>query len=266
MNTAVIRPWEGYAKPFRVAGDVYFVGTIPASTHIIDTGDGLILIDSGYPQSLYLVIANMAELGFSYKDIKYIVHSHGHYDHLGATKALKELTGAKTCIGAPDADFANGKLDLTWAREIGTEYYEQFEPDILLNDGDIIKLGNTSIRCISTPGHTPGTMSFFFETKENGKTFTCAMFGGMGTNSMMLDWLEKNGLSDSCRLDFIHSLKKVRNIPVDIHIGNHFWISGYSEKLKKLGQSENPFIDATEWKRVIDASLSEITTLIAEGR
>ncbi len=266
MNTAIVRPWEGYVKPFRVVGNVYFVGTVPASTHIIDTGEGLILIDSGYPQSLYLVIANMTELGFSYKDIKYIVHSHGHYDHLGATKALKALTNAKTFLGAPDEDFANGKLDLTWAREIGTEYYEQFEPDVLLNDGDTIKLGNTEIRCVSTPGHTPGTMSFFFETEENGKTLTCAMFGGMGLNSMSLDWLAKYGLSDSCRLDFVHSLKKVRNVHVDVHLGNHFNTSGYGEKLKKLGQGENPFIDETEWKRVIDASLSEITAMIAEGR
>jgi len=85
------KPWNGYIKPFKIIGNLYFVGSHHASTHIIDTGDGLIMIDSGYPQTLYLVLANMSDLGLNFRDIKYIVHSHGHYDHLGATKALIEL-------------------------------------------------------------------------------------------------------------------------------------------------------------------------------
>lgn len=82
-----LHPWEGYMPPFRIWGNIYFVGTSPASTHIIDTGEGLIMIDSGYQHSLYLVLENMRKLGLDPMDIKYIVHTHGHIDHCGATRA-----------------------------------------------------------------------------------------------------------------------------------------------------------------------------------
>ena len=108
-----LHPWEGYMEPFRLWGNIYFVGTKPASTHIIDTGEGLIMIDPGYQHSLYLVLENMRKLGLDPMDIKYIVHTHGHIDHCGATRALVEMTGAKTFIGEPDKDYVNGVLDLS---------------------------------------------------------------------------------------------------------------------------------------------------------
>ena len=111
-------PWRGYFKPTKIFGNLYFVGTEPASTHIIDTGDGLIMLDSGYQQSLYLVIQNMHAMGLDPLKLKYIVHTHGHIDHFGATRSLVELTGAKTFLGAPDREYANGTLDLSYAKEL----------------------------------------------------------------------------------------------------------------------------------------------------
>lgn len=82
-----------------------FVGTKPASAHLIDTGAGLILLDSGYPETLYLVLDSIRRLGFRLEDLALILHSHGHIDHIGGTRALVELTGAKTAIGAADARY-----------------------------------------------------------------------------------------------------------------------------------------------------------------
>lgn len=263
------KPWEGYIKPFKIIGNLYFVGCHHASTHIIDTGEGLIMIDSGYPQTLYLVLANMADLGLNYKDIKYIVHSHGHYDHLGATKALTELTGAKTFIGKEDLQYADGTLDLTLAKESGADYFEAFTPDVLLSDGDTITLGNTTIKCISTPGHTPGTMSFFFDVYDKGNTYKCGMHGGVGLNSMKMDFLQKYGLSADCRLDFINGLNKVRNMPVDIFIGNHVGNNKTEEKaviLQNNPNGKNPFIDKNEWRLFIDECLKNINSLIENDR
>lgn len=189
------RPWDGYMKPFKILGNLYFVGTEPASSHLINTEQGLILLDSGYPQSLYLVIQGIWEMGFNPKDIKYIIHTHGHYDHLGATKALVELCGAKTFIGEEDRDYANGRFDLTWANELGNKYYEMFEPDVLLKDGDVISLGSVRIKCMATPGHTPGAMSYFFDVIDGGNTYKAALLGGMGLNSMTKEFLDQYGLS-----------------------------------------------------------------------
>ena len=144
------RPWEGYMPPFKIFGNLYFVGTTFVSSHVIDTGEGLILLDSNYPQCTYLVLENMRRLGLDPMNIKYILHSHGHYDHVGGTRAIVELTGAKTIIGRADRDYVNGTLDLTWAKELGFTYNEMFEPDILLDDGDIFELGNTKIRGYSS--------------------------------------------------------------------------------------------------------------------
>lgn len=81
------RVWESRMEPFRVFGNLYFVGTKPASAHLIDTGAGLILLDSGYPETLYLVLDSIRRLGFRLEDLALILHSHGHIDHIGGTRA-----------------------------------------------------------------------------------------------------------------------------------------------------------------------------------
>lgn len=246
-----IHPWEGYVKPFKIFGNLYFVGTIPASTHLIDTGDGLIVIDPGYPQSLYIVINNICELGFKIKDIKYIVITHGHYDHLGATKALKELTGAKTFIGKEDVTYANGTEDLTWAKELETEYYEAFEPDVLISHNDVIALGNTKILCKDAPGHTPGTKAFFFDVSDGKTTLRAAMHGGVGMNSMKRNFLDKYGLSTDVRDKFVPAIESFMNEKVDILLGNHVGNNDTVGKGNKITEDFNPFVDATAWKKFL---------------
>ncbi len=262
----ILKPWEDYVSPIKITDNLFFVGAKGGSSHIIDTGEGLIMIDSGYPQTLYQVLHNMHLMGLDPMNIKYIVHSHGHYDHLGATKALIELTGAKTFLGAPDEAYANGKADLTWARELGAKAYtEAFQPDVLLNDGDVITLGNTKIECVSTPGHTPGTMTFFFNTFYKGKEYVAAMHGGVGLNSMRKAFLDKYGLSYSCREDFLSGLDRVRNRHVDIFIGNHVGNNDTLGKAKRITPDFNPYIDPTEWARFIDEKKACILELINSG-
>jgi glyoxylase-like metal-dependent hydrolase (beta-lactamase superfamily II) len=102
--------WRSYVQPGRIFGNLYFVGTYAASSHIIDTGEGLIMIDTGYAEGAYLILHNIWDLGFCPYDIKYIIHSHGHYDHVGATCAIAKLTGAKTAISRIDAPMVDGTL------------------------------------------------------------------------------------------------------------------------------------------------------------
>lgn len=258
----LLRPWLDYMKPFKMADNLYFVGAVGGSSHVIDTGEGLIMLDTGYPQNLYQIIENMYLMGLNPKDIKYIIHSHGHYDHLGATKALVELTGAKTFLGEADRDYANGTLDLTWAKELGTEYGEAFEPDVLLKDGDIISLGNTRIRCVSTPGHTPGTMSFFFNVFYKGKEYIAGMHGGVGTNTMQNWFLEKYNLPKTCREEFLEGLNKVRNEKVEIFVGNHVWNNATREKAEQITDDFNPFVNEKEWIPFIDDCIEKIKKLM----
>ena len=242
-------PWKGYVEPFKIWGNLYFVGTEPASTHIIDTGDGLIMLDTGYQQSLYLVIHNMHLLGFNPMDIKYIVLTHGHIDHLGGARALKELTGAKTVLGRPDEDYANGKLDLTYAKELDMEYNEAFQPDILIDDGDKICLGNTEITAVATPGHTPGAMSYFFDVTDGIETFRVGMPGGLGVNSVNKEFLESYGLPLSLQQDYLDSMDRLKDEKVDIFIGNHVWNNDTPSKYEKLKNGDKyAFVSPDDWK------------------
>lgn len=256
------QPWEGYIPPFRIWGNLYFVGTIPASTHIIDTGDGLIMLDSGYQHSLYLVLQNMHTLGLDPMDIRYIVHTHGHIDHCGATRALVEMTGAKTFLGEPDRDYVNGKLDLSWAKELGLEL-EIFEPDVLLHDGDIISLGNTRLTAVATPGHTPGAMSFLFDVTCGDRTLTAGLHGGAGTNSMKKEFLDQYGLSYDCRDNFIASMDRLQTLNVDIFLGNHANQNRTPEKYQQLiAGNQDAFVDPDGWHHFAEAAKNTLLACI----
>lgn len=256
------KPWLSFAEPFSIYGNLYHIGTTLVCTHLIATEQGLVLIDPGYPQTLYLILSNIHKLGFSESDIRVIVCTHGHYDHLGAAKALQELCGAKICLGAGDRDYANGTLDLTWAKELGFEYHEAFEPDVLLCDGAVIELGSTRIECRAAAGHTPGTMAFFFEVAENGVTLRAGMHGGVGMNSMKKSFLDAYGLSYSTRESFPRNIDRLLEEKVDIHLGNHAVDNATFEKAAQKTPSHNPFIDPAEWPAFLLQKKEQYAALI----
>ena len=252
--------WEEYIKPSKIFGNLYFVGIRAVSTHLIDTGEGLILIDPGYSESLYIIVNNIWEMGYKPTDIKYIVVSHAHFDHMDSVQALVAMTGAKTFIGKDDLPLLTGELF----------HYpiNSFEPDVLLEDGDMITLGNTKIKCISTPGHTDGTMSFFFDVTDGEKTYRAGMFGGAGSNTLRKDFLTKHCLPFENRQKMIDSINKIKGEKVEIFLGNHLQNNRTEEKLGLLNtQKENPFIlnSQEEWEQFLDGRLKLINNIIKEN-
>lgn len=220
--------------PFRMIGNIYFVGTYEASSHLIDTGDGLILIDTGYVETADVVVESMNELGYDIKDVKIILHSHGHYDHTDGTAKLAKL--------APEAKTYLSFKDI--------RYIEEFTPYYDIHDGDIIELGNTKIECLFTPGHTEGSVSFFLDVEEDGKTYTAAMFGGAGVNQLKKDFMREWEVSYLMRSKFFDSIERLLERKVDVMIGNHSWQNHTLEKREQqlAGVTPNPFIDPTEWE------------------
>ena len=260
-----MKPWERDFPPFRVFGNLYFVGTRVASSHIVDTGDGLILFDSGYRETLHLVIDSMYRLGLSPYDITHIFHTHGHIDHFGATRELARMTGAKTLIGAADASCARGEVDLSYAKELGMEYDEPFIPDILLHDGDVITVGNTPVRSMSTPGHTEGATTFFFPVTDGTETVRAGLQGGMGMNSMRRAYLEEKGLPLSLRQDFLDAMERMKKEPVDLFIGNHLGNNHAPEKYERLLKGETRvFIDPAAWAEGAEKGRQDVLALLAE--
>lgn len=242
----IVNPWEGRIEPFKIIGNVYFAGTYQASCHIIDTGEGLILIDPGYENTLYLVVASIYKLGFRPEEIKYIINTHWHWDHTEATAALAELSGAKTLLGREDEENAK----------------RYFTPDILLKDGDTLTLGNTTISFMETPGHTKGTISLFFDTTEGGRTYRVGMFGGAGSNTLRKGTFEFEG----CREAYYASLERLQKEKVDVFIGNHVWNNDTFTKGKLLMETgENQFLDETLWNKFLTHCKKRLDNVIAEG-
>lgn len=238
-------PWEGKMEPFKIKGNVYFVGTFQASCHLIDTGEGLILIDPGYSSTLYLVVRSICRLGFQPEDIKYIINTHWHWDHTEATAALADLSGAKTLIGRYDEEQAK----------------KYFTPDILIKDGDTLELGNTKISFMETPGHTKGTISFFLDTEEDGKIYRVGMFGGAGANTLVRGKFDY----DECREGYRDSLHRLQKEKVDVFIGNHTWNNDTYEKGKLLLETgENTFADPELWHKFLSYCEERLDNVIAK--
>ena len=240
----IVKAWEGKLEPFKIIGNVYFVGTFQASSHLIDTGDGLILIDTGYESTLYLVVNSIYKLGFRPEDIKYIINTHWHGDHTAATAAMADLSGAKTVIG---------RYDL----ERSAKY---FAADMTVKDGDTLSLGNTVITFMETPGHTRGTVSIFFDTTDNGRTYRVGMFGGAGANTMALGKFDYEG----CREDYRASIHRLKGERVDVFIGNHVWNNNtavFGKLLRETG--ENKFIDPSLWTTFLNFCEERLDNVIS---
>lgn len=232
---------QEYVAPGAVFGNIYFVGIRHASTHLIDTGEGLILIDPGYSETIHMIRQNIKELGFDEKDIRYILATHGHGDHMNAMAEMQRITGAKSLIGKKDLPLISGEL-----------YHARvtpFTPDILLSEGDTLTLGNTTIRFIETPGHTDGTLSFFFDVVEDGKTYLAGMFGGAGHNTLVKSFLTARNRDPICRVEFLASIERLKKIPVEIFLGNHGGNNNTRGKLKARAEGDRyAFLDPDGWQ------------------
>lgn len=251
-------------QPFEMYNKIYFVGSSRVSVHIIDTRHGLVMIDTGYPDMYEQILDSMNELGLNPRDICAIFHSHGHIDHFGCTQKFKELSGAKTYISRIDNNIVNGKLDLSWAKELGYDRLPPFDCDVLVEDGEKFSFGDVVVRCRLTPGHTDGVLSFFIDIRTEEKNFVAAMYGGAGFNTLTTEFLSRYNLSFECRDIFRESLRKVIDEPVDIVLGNHPGHNDTKGKLQRVLSGED-IVDAGEWRRFLIGVEKALNNQIANG-
>ncbi len=133
--------WVRLYKPFRIVGNLYYVGTYDLACYLIVTPEGNILINTGLAASTPIIKANIEELGFKLSDTKILLTTHAHYDHVGAMAEIKKLTGAKMMINEADASVLadGGKSDYAYGGEFSS--FAPVKPDVLLKDGEKVKLG-----------------------------------------------------------------------------------------------------------------------------
>lgn len=247
-------------QPFRMHANLYFVGSEKVSVHLLDTSEGLVLIDTGYPEMHDLILENIRAMGFAPEKLRAIFHTHGHIDHYGNTRELVALSGATTYISRIDNAIVDGTLDLSWAKELHLEPIPPFSCDVLMEDGQVFRFGDTEIRCVLTPGHTDGVMSFFITLKDGT---VAGMQGGAGMNSMKAAFLRAYGLSFDCRTRFKESLVRLAEEQVDLMLGNHPNQNDTASKMQRILAGESDVLDREEWQRYLKALDRRIDKLMA---
>jgi len=163
--------WTAERQPFCIVGNLYYVGTADLASYLITTEQGHILINTGVASSAETIKNNVERLGFKFNDIKILLATHAHYDHVGAMATIKKMTGATFMIHKADAPVMEdgGKSDYVFGGD--TSSFEPVKVDSILKDGDIIHLGNTAITVLHHPGHTKGACSFMCNIKDSKGTY-----------------------------------------------------------------------------------------------
>lgn len=253
------RPWECRMPAFRVAGELYFVGNTSGASWLLNTPEGPVLFDTNYPTLASLLLDSIREAGFRPETIAAIFHTHGHYDHYGATEQIKALSGAPTYMSKTDAQLLAEQPEMGLAH-LGRHIFPAPPvTDVELEDGDVIEIGGVPIRCVACPGHTPGAMSFFFPVTEGEATYTVAIHGGAGLNTLKRSFRDEYGVD--WRQDFVNSIEKLMPEPVDIFLANHTKVCHTAEKYRLLLQGENAFIDPAGWQTFLKELREDFETM-----
>jgi len=250
-------------SPFHIIDNIYYIGTDFVSSHIFTSKEGHILLDTCWPDSGPGILNGVTELGFSPKDIRYLVISHAHIDHLGSTALLAKETGATICVGEADVEAAE-KGSTTQAGLVGFETFKVHRP---LKEGDVIAVGGRRLHVYHTPGHTPGCCSFGFKVQDENRTYRGMLFGGAGLNVFEEENLKRNIYGGTIE-DLRKSLERMLRFDAKVWLGNHPFHNDTFQKLEHLRQGirPNPYIDPDGWKAFLTARLVEVEELLSTAR
>ena len=213
------KEWETPFPGFKVVGNLYYVGTYDLGCYLIDTGAGLILINSGASGSYPSIKANIAALGFKTSDIKIITATHGHWDHVADLASFKkDAPAARTYINERDARVleSGGNLDYRGARGV---IYDPIKVDVKTKPGDHIKLGNTDMTVLQAYGHTPGANSFSFTVQDGGRKYNVLIVNMNGINAGV-KLLDSPGYPTIVE-DFKNTLAMQATYKPDIWVSSH---------------------------------------------
>ncbi len=236
-------PWDHTVPAYRVAPHVWNVGgNDDVAAYLMDTGEGLILIDSAYEQSVYLIVDRIYSLGYKPQDIKKILLSHWHGDHTQGARLLQELAGGKEhCeIWLSREDEETHQRTALDTKPFSVLPYEVTN---FYSDDEPIKMGRFTIRTKLCPGHTLGVTSFFFDDtdEESGETVHVAMHGGMGTFTMYPDspMGKSEGVTPEVAFRYVSDCLEMAEWPVDINMSSH---------LNQTNTDENIPEDLNDWR------------------
>jgi len=239
--------------PFKVMDNIYFVGTEDLGSFLITTPAGHILINSDFETTVPQIRAGVEKLGFKFTDIKILLGSHAHGDHMEADALVKELTGAQVVVMEQDVP----------ALSRMTPQGKPHPMDRVIHDGEEVKLGGVTLVAHLTPGHTKGCTTWTLKAQDNGKTYNVVILGSIGVNPGYI--LVNNKDYPQIADDYVRGFKVLRALPCDVFLGSHSRFYGMPEKYAKLKDGgPNPFIDPAGYRAHLDLQEKNFKEKLAE--
>jgi metallo-beta-lactamase class B len=243
--------WTEPFPAFRIAGNLYYVGSKGLASYLVATSQGNILINSDLEANVPVIEASIEKLGFKFKDTKILLISHAHWDHDAGSAKIKKMTGASYMV--MDADVAvvesGGKADFQYGNSSGS-LYAPAKVDRVLHDGDEVRLGGAVLVAHLTAGHTKGCTTWTMKVTEGGKTYNVVIVGSPNVNSGYK--LVHNNNYSQIAEDYDRMWGVLKALPCDIFLGAHGGYFGLEEKyaLMKDGGA-NPFIDPDGYMKFV---------------
>jgi metallo-beta-lactamase class B len=243
--------WTNPFTPYRIVGNVYYVGSQGLASYLITTPQGHILVNSSLESSVPMIRASIEKLGFRFGDVKILLISHAHWDHCAGSAAVKELTGAKYMV--MDADVpeieAGGKGNFQYGDSPASRY-QPTKVDRILHDGDEVKLADTVLTAHLTPGHTKGTTTWTMKAKEGNKAYNVVIVGSPNVNAGYK--LVNNALYPQIASDYERMFQVLKSLPCDVFLGAHGNYYGMEAKYARMNEgAANPFIDPEGYKSYV---------------
>ena len=227
--------------PHRIVGNLYYVGSESLASFLIATPEGHILINTNWEDSVEILRASVEDLGFNFEDIEIILGSHAHGDHMQGDALVKELTGASVMAVADDIP---GLLRI----QPGGKPHPV---DRVLEDGDEVMLGGSTLVARLTPGHTPGCTTWTMAVEEGDEAYNVVIVGSMGSNP---GFQFVNNTSNPTIVDqYKKGFSVLSSLSVDIPLASHPAMYNMADKYERLGQSPNPYIDPEGYRAEIEA-------------
>ncbi len=255
--------WNRPVEPFRIAGNIYYVGAADVSSYLIATPAGNILLDTGFSETVPQIESNLAKLGFRMEDTRLLLFSHAHYDHAGGLAAVKARTGATLVSSAKEADLLahGGKNDFAF----GDKYaFRPAVPDRLVADGDQVSLGGTTLTAHVTAGHTKGCTTWTTRVEDGRRSYDVVFVCSVTAPGYQL---VDNPKYPGILKDFDATFAALRALPCDIFLGGHGWEFGLAGKAAKAGKGgENPFVDREGYRSYLDRAEAAIHKQAEEQR
>ena len=264
---SIAAEWEGPQDPFKLYGNSYYVGTEGLSSVLITSPAGHILIDGASPKGAPAIAAHIRQLGFRMEDIRYILTSHEHYDHVGGVAELQRLSGATvlTSVAAKPV-LETGKTDK------GDPQFGNDMPDMKplapvrsVRDGESVELGPLSIKAHYTPGHTQGGISWTWKDFEHGRPMNMVYADSLTAITGPGFRYSGNTLYPNAKADIERSIARVAALPCDILVTAHPDASGLLEKQakqKELGSAA--FVSPGACQRYADAGRERLAKTLAQ--